>query len=131
MEPQENFEKQLTEKMSAQASDITAPPLSRMNAARKIVAQRAGQSPQGEDLLTLLAGFLNMKIRLYHAVLATIIIAGLIFFFSKEDNKPSREAIGHTYESNIAAVNHSAIPSGISVSNSTVLSSINTFIIRK
>jgi hypothetical protein len=117
----------LFERMSAQNAGIEPPPLSRLQAARQAVEGRRA-APEKEDIIMLLAGFLNMKIKLYHAVLASIVIGGLILYFSRDDGSQNNEAAGSGFANSLAAVANQTVHS---VTNSTVLSSINTFVIRK
>lgn len=108
----------LSNKMSLDDMDIHVPesPL----IARKKIALRKKQTGEIEDFFSLLAAFLNFKIKLYHAVIATVIIGSIILFFSEKENENKNEARNTEYISNIA-----------SVKSSTVLSSIHTFALTK
>jgi hypothetical protein len=90
------------------------------NEARRIVADRK-KSADVDDLFSLIASFLNLKIKLYHAVLATILIgAGILLLNRQGGNAKKDEPRPSQYVSNIAAVK-----------NSTVLSSCKTFVLHK
>jgi hypothetical protein len=43
-----------------------------------------------DDFFSLVAGFLNLKIKLYHAVIASIVIGAVILYATRE-HKSSRE----------------------------------------
>ena len=111
----ENF---LSSKMSLNEMNLQVPTLSAE--ARKKIAARKKPANEMEDLFSLIAAFLNFKIKLYHAVIATIIIGGFILYFTKEDKGNKSEKHSNEYISNIA-----------SVRSSTVLSSICTFGLNK
>jgi len=114
MENNNNLDKFLTNKMSVDELNLQIPHLS--EAARKKIIAHKKPVNEVEDFFSLLAAFLNFKIKLYHAVIATIIIGGIILFFTKEDKGDKNETHSTEYVSNIA-----------SVKSSTVLSSICTF----
>jgi hypothetical protein len=95
-----------------------APPISLVSEARNRVMARKKSSH--EDIFTLLAAFLNYRIRLYHAVIFVALVCGVVLFFTLNKQKQQSPASSLQYVSNIAAVR-----------NSTILPSINTFILRK
>ncbi|MEO6304567.1 MAG: hypothetical protein ABIP51_15515 [Bacteroidia bacterium] len=118
MENNNELENFLSHKLSVDELDLQVPKLS--ETARKKIATRKKTTGEIEDFFSLVAAFLNFKIKLYHAVLATIIIGGIILFFTKEDKNNNNETYSSQYVSNIA-----------SVKSSTVLSSICTFGLNK
>lgn len=114
------LDKLLLDALSAETNHMEAPDYSLLVDARNKVRQRKNVHYQREDIFSLLASFLNMKIKLYHAVIICLVVGAFIFYFSKEDKDVRQEAGSVRYESNIAAVR-----------NSTVLSCIHTFGVRK
>lgn len=114
------LDKMFQEALSGETNQIEAPDYSLLVDARNKVKQRKNPHYQREDIFSLLASFLNMKIKLYHAVIICLVVGAFIFYFSKEDKDVRHEAGSVHYESNIAAVR-----------NSTVLSCIHTFGLRK
>ena len=118
MDNKNELEDFLSNKMSLNELNLQVPTLS--SEARKKIAARKKPANEMEDLFSLIAAFLNFKIKFYHAVIATIIIGGLILFLTKEDKGNKNEAQSTEYVSNIA-----------SVRSSTVLSSICTFGLNK
>ncbi|MBA2613859.1 MAG: hypothetical protein H0U95_17990 [Bacteroidetes bacterium] len=118
MENNNDLEKFLINQLSVDELDLKVPDLSEV--ARKKILARKKQSGEIEDFFSLIAAFLNFKIKLYQAVFATIIIGGIILFFTREDKETNKETHASEYVSNIA-----------SVRSSTVLSSISTFALTK
>ncbi|MDP3557478.1 MAG: hypothetical protein Q8T03_08890 [Bacteroidota bacterium] len=118
MENNKDLDEFLSNKMSLNELDLRVPILSE-EARRKIIARKKPANER-EDFFFLVAAFLNFKIKLYHAVIATIVIAGFILFLTREDKGNKNEAHSSEYVSNIA-----------SVRSSTVLSSICTFGLNK
>lgn len=115
MQQQSELEQTLMQKLSVNQSDIEAPAPGRFKATRKLVELRGLKKTETDDIFTLLAGFLNMKIKLYHAVIASVVIALCILLATREKRVNGDQLRDAHFISNIAAVN-----------NSTVLSSINT-----
>jgi hypothetical protein len=100
--------------------DMPAPGIHLVEAARKKVMARRKTVAERGDIFAMLAAFLNFRIRLYHAVLLVILVSGIIWYFTRTRQNTTSPPYASQYVSNIAAVR-----------NSTVLSSINTFILRK
>lgn len=109
----------LKDKLSLATSNIEAPDISFLIAARKAVAKRKSFNHETDDVFSIVAAFLNMKIKLYHAVIASVCLALVIFFFTKTEKSNNIESNSSQYVSNIA-----------SVRSSTVLSSIRTFAVK-
>lgn len=119
MENKNELDNFLSDKMSVEDLNLKVPQLS-AEARKKIFARKKASRGEIEDFFSLVAAFLNFKIKLYHAVIATVVIGGVILFFTKEDKSNKSEAHVSEYVSNIA-----------SVKSSTVLSSIYTFGLNK
>jgi hypothetical protein len=116
METNENLNEFLSEKLRSYEA---APSIDLVREAReKIIARKKNE--EQADIYSLIAAFLNFKIRLYHAVIATIIISGIVLYFSRQNENAPSSSQSSQYVSNLA-----------SVKNSTVLSSIQTFILKK
>lgn len=121
MENNEELDKFLSNKMSLEDLKLTDPAASLVSEARKkIIARKKNPASEIEDFFSLLAAFLNFKIKLYHAVIATVVTGGIILYASREDHGNKEESRSSEYVSNIA-----------SVRSSTVLSSIYTFGLNK
>ncbi len=119
MEEQDTYDTFLKTQMSVHASNIVPPDMQFLNEARKKISKRRIQIEEREDFFSAMAAFLNLKIKLYHAVLASVLVALCIFYFTKSNKTNNIEAGNSQYVSNIAAVR-----------NNTVLSSIRTFAIK-
>ena len=119
MENKNELDNFLRDKLSIEELNLKVPQLS-AEARKKIIARKKPNRAEVGDLFSIVAAFLNLKIKLYHAVLATVIIGGTILFFTKEDHNKNNEGHSDQYVSNVA-----------SVKSSTVLSSINTFGLNK
>ncbi len=121
MEYNEELYKFLRDNMSLDELNLKDPDLSLVSAARKKIKMRKKQpANEFEDFFSLVAGFLNLKIKLYHAVIASIVIGAVILYATREDKSSREESQSGEYISNIA-----------SVRSSTVLSSIYTFGLNK
>jgi ubiquinone biosynthesis protein COQ9 len=118
MENNNELNKFLSDKMSIDDLDISVPELS--SAVRNKITERKKQSLEIEDFFSLVAAFLNFKIKLYHAITAIVVIGGCILYFSGEERSDRSDAHSGDHISNIA-----------SVKSSTVLSSIHTFALTK
>lgn len=120
MAAQNTFKQLLNQHLSVNQTNIPVPDVEKLYAARQLVLKRKDVVAPRPDVVSLTAAFLNMKIKLYHAVIASVLIAATILYLTKSNSAPQKESQISQYNQNIAAVN-----------NSTVLSSINTFVIRK
>lgn len=119
METHKDLEKILHDKMSLEELNINDPAPSLIQEARKKIGTRKKPSVEPNDFFSLIAAFLNLKVKLYQAVLASLIIGGIILIFNREDSGGINTHPGDSV-SNIA-----------SVRSSTVLSSIYTFGLNK
>lgn len=121
MENKNEFDNLLSQHLSVHQSGIDSPSIDLVKKARQKVQNRKQELGEFGDFFALIAGFLNMKIKLYHAVIASIVIGFGILYFNKESSAVKKEETQSVqYVSNIAAVR-----------NSTVLSCINTFVTNK
>jgi hypothetical protein len=119
MEDNTQLLEHLRNKMAVELAEISHPPVSKIEEARKLVQNRLKKSKEREDFITMLASFLNMRIKLYHAVIVTILV-GVVILLSTKNSPSTNEANTSAFDSNIAAVR-----------NNTILPSINTFVMRK
>lgn len=117
METTNDLENKLREMMSP--NHLEQPNSKLVADARKKIMARKKPSTESSDFFAMLAAFLNFKVKLYQAVLASLILAGMILIFNREDNNRNNDT-SSDYMSNIA-----------SVGSSTVLSSIYTFGLNK
>jgi len=117
MEKTNDINRLLKEALDPKYLNLEAPEISRMSEARNIVLLREQTNKQ--DIFALLASFLNLKIKLYHAVIASIVIWICVMVFQKEDST-HHEVSAEVPQTNLAAIN-----------NSTLLPSIQTCITRK
>src|SRR3954470_24015087 len=76
-----NLDKFLKEQFSLDGIDV--PNLEGIAAARKKVALRKAE--EKPDFFSGLSVFFNLQIKLYQAALATLVIVGYIYFFTKKD----------------------------------------------
>lgn len=121
MEHNDQLNEFIRDYMSLDELNLKDPDLSLVSAARKKIMTRKKQPVnEMDDFFSLVAGFLNLKIKLYHAVIASIVIGAVILFATREDKNNNEETRSGEYTSNIA-----------SVRSSTVLSSIYTFGLNK
>jgi hypothetical protein len=110
-----NLDKFLKEQLSL---GINEPHLELVSVARAKVGLRKLKAEEKSGFLFTLSGFFNLQIKLYQAGLATLVIAGYIYFFTKKEPQPT-ETVVTQYVTERAP------------STSTVLASILTFITRQ
>lgn len=118
MENNNELNKFLSDKMSLNDLDIIVPKLSSIT--RRKISERKQQNAEIEDFFSLVAAFLNFKIKLYHAVIAMVVICGCLLYFNGEDRSAKTTTHSDELVSNLA-----------SAKSSTVLSSIHTFALTK
>jgi len=118
MDYNNELNKFLSNKMSVDDMDIHVP--ESPSTARKKIALRKKQTGEIEDFFSLLAAFLNFKIKLYHAVIALVIIGSGFLYFNRDERPDKRHTPADDLVSNLA-----------SAKSSTVLSSIHTFALTK
>lgn len=119
METHKDLEKILHDKMSLEELNLNDPAPFLIQDARKKIGTRKKPSVEPHDFFSLIAAFLNLKVKLYQAVVASLIIGGIILTFNREDSGGINTRPDDSV-SNIA-----------SVRSSTVLSSIYTFGLNK
>lgn len=113
METNDNLEKFLSDRMSADHVNFSAPDGSLLEPARKKVLARAGKNriEEKQDIIYMIASFLNFKVKLYQAVIATVILGGLIFYFTHDKKNNKNEVQQTEYVSNLASANSSTVMS--------------------
>lgn len=121
METNKDIHTVLSEQMKSELVSLSAPPLARMEAARKLIAARRPLPKQGDDIFMMIASFLNLKVKLYHAICFCVIIAGGVYLFSEKPKSQTASPNGCDMENSSLA----------SINSSTVLSSIKTLIYSK
>lgn len=115
METQNKLNDLLKETLSVNNVEVSVLPLESMSEARVLVAARS-KAEHKSDLFWLLANFLNLKIKLYHAFLF-LLIAGTSLYFATRDNRHVKEPTAvDKHEYNVS-----------SASSSTLMASIKTF----
>ena len=113
-----NLDSFLKSKMSLNELGISEPKADLVSAARKKIDLRRKKMEEPMDLLAVISGFFNLQIKLYQAGLATLIIGGYIYYFTKTENIPTKTIVTQY------------VTDDSSVNSSTVLASILTFIVR-
>lgn len=116
METPNELDKFLSHHMSGDELPIESPGISVISEARKKIMDRKKTVIEKDDYLSLFAAFLNLKVKLYHAVIGCIVIGSIIFFYTQNQRTPSTEQGSQYYVTNT-----------VSVKSSTVLSCIKTF----
>lgn len=117
METSKKIDDLLKSHLSADHHAIEAPSLDFMQEARNRVMSYKTSETERLDFFALLASFLNLKIKLYHAAIALAIIYAALLFLKKEPAAIRHELSSTEQVSGLAAVR-----------NSTVLSCIQTFV---
>lgn len=98
-------------------AELIPPPVYHMAARRALLSKT--KSEDRPDLISVLAAFLNLRVKLYQVVIAFCIVwFGYLFLQTK--SVPRQEASQGNYEEGLAAIN-----------NQTVLPCIQTFILKK
>ncbi len=106
----------LKNKMSLNEMEIATPDAELITLARTKIALRKKRKEESKDFFMVISGIFNLQIKLYQAGLATLIIAGYIYYFTKSDNQTTQTVVTQY------VTEHS------SVNSSTVLATILTFI---
>lgn len=117
METSQKINELLKEHFSSYQFTTEPPALDRFTKARNIVKSYKKSVPDRPDIFMLLASFLNLKIKLYHAVLALLFISAAVLFFNKQPAPLQNGMSSFEQGSSLVAVR-----------NSTVLSCIQTFV---
>lgn len=113
METNNELERFLSDKMSAEEMNLSMPDILLIAEARKKVLAREKKNVREEkqDFIYMIAAFLNFKVKLYQAVVATIIIGGIVFYFTHNNKSPKNEAQTTDYVSNLASANNPTVMS--------------------
>ena len=119
MELPEETEKLLKSYMSPESSGLSDPPYTLVENARWRLSLKQ-TAASNNDLIGMIALFLNMKVKLYQAVLVMIVFFLMLFLFIRPGKIKSNEAFSSRSVSGLAATD-----------NATVLPCIQTFIYRK
>ena len=117
METSKKIDELLKDLLSVDRFDAQPPRVEILSRARKIIMLRNNSEHKAFDFFSLLASFLNLRIKLYHAVIAVLILFGAFLFMKRDPAPPESELSSSTVTGNLAAVQ-----------NPTVLSCIQTFI---
>ncbi len=117
METNNNIHTVLSEQMKSEQAFVSAPSLVKMETARQLIAARQPLPKQSNDLFVMIASFLNVKVKLYHAIGLCVILTVSIYFISVKTKQHIYTPSYDTETSNLASIN-----------SSTVLSSIKTLI---
>jgi hypothetical protein len=108
---QSPLEDLLRKALAPGAANYPPPPLSSMKA-RKYVSG-SSERPESDDLFSLVASFLNMRIKLYHAVVAFLIIWAAILLYGGEETTRASEPATIPYAANVGAAYNSTVPACI------------------
>lgn len=109
MEELSKQEQLLKTLLTRDAETIVAPPLEAMQEIRQQVMARSKPAENREDIIAVIAAFLNLKIKLYHAVIATLVILIGLLFLNRNKNNLPEQVHGSSYVSSIAAIQHSTL----------------------
>jgi hypothetical protein len=119
METHPKLEKILKTGMSVEQLDLPEPDLSLISEARQLVALRKKPVRKTNGLWENVIALFTMNVKLYQAALSTLVMGGLIFYFSEVNTINNPEA---SLTQSQSANN--------SVKSSTVLTSILTLVAR-
>lgn len=119
METHKDLEKILHDTLSLEELELPQPDISLVLEARRKIMLRKKPVAEANDFFSLVAAFLNFRVKLYQAVLAMMVITGSIMFYNSGGSDTGKEQADDSFSS-IA-----------SVRSSTVLSSIYTFGVNK
>ncbi|MDI1354862.1 MAG: hypothetical protein PSX36_08085 [bacterium] len=117
METSKKINDLLKEHLSPDQFEINPPSLEALQRARSRVMMHKTIAMERPDVFVFIASFLNLKIKLYHAVIALLLIYAAVLFLNKKPIPFRQELSSSTQASSLAAVR-----------NSTVLSCIQTFV---
>lgn len=116
METRNKLDEVLNDSLSSEHLSLEIPSVQSLAKARALVSSRAA-AKQGTDIFLILARFLNMKIKLYHAALFFAIVAFAVYF-STHRQKTNEEPTA------VDNKNYNVISSA---SSSTLMASIKTY----
>ena len=86
-----------------------APDVSRIKARHLVKPLKSQQS----DIFSMIAAFLNFKIKLLHALIAFAVIWGGVLLYSDEKTPQTESLSVSTYATNVAAVYEATVPACI------------------
>jgi hypothetical protein len=109
MENETPFENLLRRALAPEDAGHEPPPAALMRARRLVKPHLA----DGADPITLIASFLNMRVKLYHAVIAFLVIWLAFLFFGSEEQTRSIGRGDLPVVTNIAAVSNATAPACI------------------
>lgn len=116
LSPHEQLLSNVLKKMSTQ---IDVPPINTLRA-RTFVEQLAPPQQQRQDVISFVASFLNMRVKLYHVVIV-FVCAWLCYLYFQQRPAPVKFETASSSASNTLA----------STNNSTVLPCIQTYCLKK
>lgn len=117
MKSLEKIDTLLKEHFLSTELEVNVPPLETMHHARQKIIALKKSEVVSVDIFTSIAIFLNLKLKLYHAVIAMLIIFSCIYAFNSSSQLKHMKVYSEPSEQNLVAVK-----------NSTVLSCIQTFV---
>jgi hypothetical protein len=103
-----NLDDLIRKTYAPEVAGYKAPGLQDIKARRRVLSSHN----EASDLFNLLAVFLNMKVKLVHAVIAFLIIWFALLLTSGDEEVQVNDAISQPYVSNMA-VTHGTVPSCI------------------
>ena len=110
-------EKHISEVFSTMRNSIEVPHSDAIKARQLLVST---PKLEREDLISFIASFLNLRVKLYHVVIGFVAIWLCYLYFEQKPPTLKQEASGRTTESALAAT-----------TNNTLLPSIQTFCQKK
>lgn len=112
-----NINDRLKNYFSEEAFSAFVPESDKHSKARQLVLARKRKADDQADLFMVFASFLNLKIKLYHAVIVLLLVSSIILLLNKRDTqRPNHMSTSDQTNELVAA------------KNSTVLSCIQTFV---
>lgn len=103
------FERRIREEYFGPSPDFDPPPVHKTLARKKLAVAVTHQN----DPLLVIASFLNMRVKLYHAVIAFLIIWMAVLLFGESGKQVPTEQAAYTGASHLAAVNGGTVPACI------------------
>jgi hypothetical protein len=93
---EKNINDFLRDKMSFEKMEIEEPRAELVNEARNKVSLRGKSSVVEKRSLGWLLGLLNFRIKLYQSGIATLLIAGMVFYFTEKGNPDVENTVPDT-----------------------------------
>ncbi len=105
MQQQPSLHNLLRQACEPESAGYQAPPLTKIKARGRVHPMHSGTG----DLIGALARFLNLRVKLYHAVIVFVVVWLAIFLYSSEEETPVTRDVREYPASNLAAAqNHTA-----------------------